>query len=139
MQATARRCCRSISDASAAPCLTANVRRNRMRSIMLFFLAMFVSTALVELCVLRRCFGRRSLAACVGTVSVGSGVFWLVCAVALSAVDVAWKVAAEPAMTGSDMVVTGLLLVIDALLLTTVALIPAGLVAVIYRRLKCQP
>lgn len=110
-----------------------------MRSTILFFLAVFVSTALVELCVLRRCFGRRSLAACVGTVSVGSGVFWLGCAVALGAIDVAWKVAAEPAMTASDMVVNGLLLFLDALLLSMVALVPAGAVAVIYRRLKCHP
>jgi hypothetical protein len=110
-----------------------------MRGTLLFLLAMFVSTAFVEFCVLRRCFGRRSLAVCIGTVSVASGVFWLVCAVALSFINVAWKAATEPAMTGSDIVVGGFLLVLDALLLSVVALIPAGLVAAIYRRLKCQP
>ncbi len=110
-----------------------------MRRTILFFLAMFVSTALVELCVLRRCFGRRSLAACVSTVSVGSGVFWLVCGVAPSAIDVAWRVASEPALTLSDMVVGGVLLILDGLLLSMVAFIPAGLVAVICRRLKFQP
>ena len=110
-----------------------------MRSTLLFLLAMFVSTALVEFCVLRRCFGRRSLAACIGTVSVASGVFWLACAVALSFINVAWKVASEPAMTGSDIVAGGFLLVLDALLLSVVSLIPAGLVAAIYRRLKSEP
>ena len=116
-----------------------SVRRNRMRSTLLFLLAMFVSTALVEFCVLRRWFGRRSLAACIGTVSVASGVFWLACAVALSLINFAWKAATEPAMTGSDIVVGGVLLVLDALLLSMVAVIPAGLVAAIYQRLKCHP
>jgi len=100
---------------------------------------MFASAALVELCVLRRWFSRRSLAVCVGAVSVASGVFWLACAVALSLIGVGGKAATEPAMSGSEMVTAGILLVLDATLLSVLALIPAGLTAVIYRRLKGRP
>lgn len=119
--------------------LSLAVRRDRMRSTALFLLAMFVSTALVEFCVLRRWFGRRSLKVCVGSVSVINGVFWLGCAVALSWINVRWKSATEPSMTGSDILAVSFFLVLDALLLSVVALIPAGLVAVIYRSLRCQP
>jgi hypothetical protein len=110
-----------------------------MRSTALFLLVVFVSTAVVEFWVLRRWFGRRSLPVCVGSVSVVSGVFWLACAVLLTWINVGWKSASEPAMAGSDKVVDGFLLILDALLLSMVALIPAALVAAIYRRLKRQP
>lgn len=110
-----------------------------MRSTLLFLRALFVSTALVEFGVLRRCFGRRSLKSCIVGVAVTSGVFWLGYAVALSWIIFGWKSATEPAMTVSDVLAVGCLLLLDALLLSISALIPAGLVAAIYRRLKCQP
>jgi len=108
-----------------------------MRSTLLFLLAVFASTALVEFGILRRWFGRRSLKVCIGSVAAISGVFWLAFAVALSWINVGWKSATEPATTGSDLLAVGFLLLLDALLLSIVALIPAGLVAAIYRRLKC--
>jgi hypothetical protein len=53
-------------------------------------------------------------------------------------INVGWKSAAEPRMTGSDMMTVGFLLAVDALVLSLIASVPAGLVAVLYRRLKCN-
>lgn len=109
-----------------------------MRSTTLFLLAMFVSTAVVEFLVLRRWFGRRRLMVFVGSVSVLSGVFWLACALLLTWVNIGWKSASEPVMSTSDKVDAGLLLMLDAALLSVIALVPAGFVAAIYRRMKRQ-
>jgi hypothetical protein len=55
-------------------------------------------------------------------------------AVCLSYIRSGWKAAQEPAISGADWVVLGLLCGVDALILTAVALIPAGGIALIYRR-----
>ena len=88
-----------------------------MRSTLLFMLALFVSTALVEFAVLRRCFGRRSLKACIIGVAVTSGVFWLGYWVALSWISFGWKYATELVMTGSDALAVGCVLLLNVLLL----------------------
>lgn len=109
-----------------------------MRTTLLLLLGLFVSTALVEFAVLRRCSGRRGLKACTVGVAVTSGVFWLGCWVALSWIHFGWKFATKP-WTGPDAVAVGCVLLFNVVVLSGVALIPAGLVAAIYCRLKCQP
>ena len=110
----------------------------RMRDTALFLLAVFSSTGLVEFCVLRRWHGRCRLSTCIGVVSAVSGLFWLALGVAMTWINVGWKSAAEPRMTGSDMMAVGFLLAVDALGLSLIASVSAGLVAVLYRRLKCN-
>ncbi|MCP5523806.1 MAG: hypothetical protein H7A46_21505 [Verrucomicrobiales bacterium] len=109
-----------------------------MHSTALLFVAVFASTAFVEFCVLQRWFSRRSLVVCIGGVSAVSGVIWLAVGIALSLISFGWKSGSEPAMTAVDVLAVGFLLVLDALLLSLVAAVPAGLVAVIYRRFKRQ-
>ena len=107
-----------------------------MRDTALFLLGVVTSTGLVEFCVLRRWGRRCRLSSCIGVVSAVSGLFWLALGVAMTWIHVGWKSAAEPRMTGSDMVAVGFLLAVDALVLTLIASVPAGLVAVVYRRFK---
>jgi hypothetical protein len=57
----------------------------------------------------------------------------------LSRISTAWKAASEPALAGSDAVGLAVLILLDVLLCSVAALIPAGLTAIIYRKLKCQP
>ena len=109
-----------------------------MRDTALFLLAVFASTGLLEFCVLRRWFGRRSLLTCIGVVSAVSGLFWLALGVAMTWIHVGWKSAAEPAMTRSDVVGVGFLLALDIVVLILISSVPAGLVAILYRRLKCK-
>jgi len=109
-----------------------------MRDTLLFFLAMFALTALVEFQVLRKWLDRRGVLFCVFSVAVFSGVLWLTSAMALFHIQWDSKVAGELPLSGSDLVGVVVFILIDFLILTVVALIPAGSVALIYRRVRSQ-
>src|SRR6266516_2723653 len=97
-----------------------------MRDTLTFFAAMFALTALVELLALRRWHGRRSVLFCVVSVAVFSGVLWLTSAMTLFHIHWGWKAAGEPPMSGSEWVMVSFFVVLDVLLFSVIALIPAG-------------
>ena len=99
---------------------------------------MFALTALVELIVLRRWHGRRSVLFCIVSVAFFSGVLWLTTGITLFQIRWGWKTASEPLPSGSELLVVGLFIVLDVLLFSFVALIPAGSVAFLYRRFRNQ-
>ena len=107
-------------------------------SALLYLLTMFASIAAVEFCVLRRCFGRRSLAVCVFSVAIPSGIFWTAVTWMLTAIGVSWKAASEPSLTGANYFGLSFFFVVWVLILSIVALIPAGLTAMIYRRFRSE-
>ena len=107
-------------------------------STSLNILTMLVITALVELCVLRVWSRRRGLAFCVTFVAAVSGIFW---AAFLFAYDAAHSpFLPRPANTqppvGSGASWAIVMFLIYALIISVVALIPAGLTAMIYRRFR---
>lgn len=107
-----------------------------MRDTFTFLAAMFALTALVEFVVLRRCVGHRRYAFCVLSVSFVSGVVWMASAMTLFHIRWGWKAAHEPPMSASEWVIVSLFVVLDVVLLSIAALIPAGTVALIHRRLR---
>jgi hypothetical protein len=68
-------------------------------SALLYWLTIFASTAAVEFCVLRRWFGRRSLALCIFAGAIPSGVFWGVVMVISIWIGVSAKAEAPPTLT----------------------------------------
>ena len=107
-------------------------------SALLYLLTMFAATAAVEFCVLRRWFGRRSLAACVFSVAIPSGFVWTAFSWALTAIGLSWKATSEPPLTGTDYFGLSFFFVVWVLILSVAALIPAGLTAMIYRRFRSE-
>jgi hypothetical protein len=106
-------------------------------SALLYLLAIFTSTVAVEFFVLRRWFGRRSLAACIFGGAIPSGVFWGVAMVIYIWISVSAKAAAPP--TFSEIFMDfGFGSILWALIMSVVALIPAGLTAMIYRRFRSE-
>ena len=105
-------------------------------SALLYWLTMFALIAAVEFCVLRRWFGRKSLAACVFYVAIPGGIFWTAFAWALIGIGVSWKAASEPPLTGMDYFGLSFFFVVWVFILSGVALVPAGLTALIYRKFK---
>ena len=105
---------------------------------LLYLVAIFASTAVVEFCVLSRWFGRRSLAVCVFGVAIPSGVFWTMFSWTLAWIGSRAKAATEGPLASSDYFMLGCFFVVWTLIFSGVALIPAGLTAVIYRRSKSQ-
>lgn len=49
-----------------------------------------------------------------------------------------WKAAGEPLMSGAEWMVVSVLIVLDVLLFSVIALIPAAIVAFIYLRFRSQ-
>jgi hypothetical protein len=109
-----------------------------MLGTLLFFLAMFALTALAEFLVLKRCYGRRSVPFCVVSVAVFSGVGWMAIAVSLAHIHWGWKAASEPSLSASEWATPAFLILLDVLLLSALALVPAGSVALIFRRWRGQ-
>ena len=107
-------------------------------SALLYLLTMFAAIAAVEFCVLRRWFGRRSLAVCIFSVAIPSGVFWTAVTWTFTAIGVSWKAASEPPLTGTDYLALSFFFVVWVLILSIVALIPTGLTALIYRRFRSE-
>jgi hypothetical protein len=106
-------------------------------SALLYLLAIFASTAAVEFCVLRRWFGRRSLAVCIFGGAIPSGIFWGVAMVISIWIGVSAKAEAPP--TPSEIVLDfGFGSILWVLIMSVVALIPAGLTAMIYRRFRSE-
>src|ERR1019366_9913520 len=106
-------------------------------SASLNILAMLAITALIELCALRIWSRRRNLAFCVTFVAAVSGVFWA--AFLFAYLDVAHgpflpRPANTPPPVGSGASWAVVMFLIHALIISVVALIPAGLTAMIYRR-----
>ena len=109
-----------------------------MRDTLTFFTAMFALTALTEFGVLWRWYGRKSIRTCIVGVAAFSGVVWMMCCTTLSWLQWGWKASTEPPISGSEWVPIGLLILFDVLLLSAVALIPAGLVALVYCRVRSK-
>jgi hypothetical protein len=110
-------------------------------SASLTILTMLVITALVELCVLRVLRRRRSLAFCITLVAAVSGVFWA--AFLFAYLDAAHgpflpRPANIPPPVGSGASWAIVMFLIHALIISIVALIPAGLTAMIYRRFRSE-
>src|ERR1035437_8410078 len=102
-------------------------------SALLSLLMIFASTAALELLVLRRWFGRRSLAACIFGAAIPSGIFWMV--VIMITIWMGLRAKAEAPPTPSELLIDfGFGSLLWALIMSVVALIPAGLTAIIYRR-----
>ncbi|HEY1719424.1 MAG TPA: hypothetical protein VGH42_14185 [Verrucomicrobiae bacterium] len=106
----------------------------------LYLFIMFLTMAVVEFCVLLRCQRRRSLAACIISGAVFGGIFWTVfswvCSYAAVRADIdAMK---EPTLTFSDYLMYAFFFLMWVLICSAVALVPAGLTAVIYRRFRSQ-
>jgi hypothetical protein len=109
-----------------------------MRDTLTFFAAMFTLTVLLEIFALMRWHGRRSVLFCVISVAVFSGVLWLTSAMTLFHIRWGWKAASESPLSSSDWLMLGFFVLLDVLLFSLVALIPAGSVAFIYRRFRSQ-
>src|SRR5260221_1380265 len=105
---------------------------------LLYLLAVFVSTAAVELCVLRRWYHRRRMGVCIILVAVFSGILWTALSWTLAWIGVSWKAASEPPLTSSDHFLFVVFFVVWTLILSGVAFVPAGLMAIIYRRFRSQ-
>ena len=110
-------------------------------SASLNILTMLVVTALVELCVLRAWSRRRGLAFCVTLVASVSGIVWA--AFLFAYLDAAHgPFLPRPANTqppvGSGASWAIVMFLIHALIISIVALIPAGLTAMIYRRFRSE-
>ena len=110
-------------------------------SASLNILTMLVITVLVELCVLRIWSRRRGLAFCVTFVAAVSGVFWA--AFLFAYLDAAHspflpRPANTPPPVGSGASWAIVMFLIHALIISVVALIPAGLTAMIYRRFRSE-
>jgi uncharacterized membrane protein len=104
-----------------------------MRDTLLFFIAMFGLTALVELFALRRRYGRWSLPDCIISVAVISGIVWMMSWILMTWGD-AIPAEALPLDT-ADRICIGLSVLFGLLAFMVVALIPAGITAFIYRQL----
>ncbi len=109
-----------------------------MRDTLALFAAMFAVTALIEAAVLRRYLGRRTYAFCVCSVSLLSGVIWMATAITLFHIRWGWKAADEAQRSESDWAVIVLFVLLDVLLLSAAALIPAATVALAYRRWRIK-
>ena len=107
-------------------------------SALLYLLTMFVSIAVAEFFVLRRWFGRRSMAVCVFGVAIPGGVFWTVLSWISAWLGSRVKAASEPPLAGTDYFALVFFFVVWILILSGIALVPAGLTAVIYRRFRSQ-
>ena len=107
-----------------------------MRDTLTFFAGMFVLTALAELFVLRRWYQRRGIKFCVLSVAALSGVIWIGCSMASFWIRWGWKISREGRMSGSDWIVAIFSSFVTAVFFGVVALLPAGGVALVYRRLK---
>ena len=110
-------------------------------SASLKILAMLAITALIALCALRIWSRRRNLAFCVTFVAAVSGVFWA--AFLFAYLDVAHgpflpRPANTPPPVGSGASWAVVMFLIHALIISVVALIPAGLTAMIYRRFRSE-
>src|ERR1700690_4031105 len=107
-------------------------------SILLNLLTMLVVTAAVEYCVLRRCHHRHSLKFCILIVAILSGVFWAAFLWTFALIAASGRPAHDPPTIGSGLDWAILFFVIAVLLFSGVALIPAGITAIIYRRFRSQ-
>ena len=107
-------------------------------SALLYLLTMLASTAAVEFCVLRRWYHRRSLAVCVFGAAIPSGIIWTLLSWTFAWIGSRAKAAGEPPLTGSDYFTLAGFFVIWTLILSGVALLPAGLTAFIYRRFRSE-
>ena len=106
-------------------------------SAILFLLTIIASTAALEFCILKRWFGRWNITVCVFIGALLSGTIWTV----LSGVS-AWlgstATAIEVPLSGRDFIMLGFGLVGWMFILSSFAMVPAGLTALIYRRFKRQ-
>jgi hypothetical protein len=105
-----------------------------MQDTLHFFAVMSAITVLVEFAVLRRCLGRRSYSFCILSVSLLSGVVWLASMRTLFGIRWGRNAADALPLSGSEWMVFSLCVVLGVLFFSAVALIPAGGVALIYRR-----
>jgi hypothetical protein len=107
-----------------------------MRDALTFFVPMFVLTALAEWFVLRRWYLRRSLTFCIVAVAAPSGAAWTAYWAGLFWIRWGAKVSSEwpPSSAGLPLLVFSVL--VDMLIFAAIALVPAGGVALIYRRMK---
>jgi hypothetical protein len=101
-------------------------------STLLYWFTLFASTAVLEFCVLRRWFDRRSLGTCILGGAFSSGIFWGVFTMIFIWIGVNAKAEAPPTL--SEVIDFGFCSIFWALIMSVVALIPAGLTAMIYRR-----
>lgn len=93
---------------------------------------MFGLTAVMELFVLRHCYGRWSFPRCIISVVVFSGIVCLIGWMLMDQGDEASKM--EPPF-GYDWMWLGLYVLISLLTFMVIALLPAGMAAIIYRKL----
>ena len=70
--------------------------------------------------------------------AVLSGAAWVALGMVLFQIQWGWKTATEPSMNGEDWIGASVFILLDVLLLSAIALIPAGGVAVIYRKLRSK-
>jgi biotin transporter BioY len=121
------------------PRLTSPFRRGSvylatMRDTLPFFLAMFVLTAFVELFALRRRYGRWGFSGCIISVAAFSGIVWMMNWILMNWAD---KIPEEALpLDTADRMCIGLSVLLGLLAFMVVALIPAGITALIYRKLR---
>jgi hypothetical protein len=105
-----------------------------MGVILMIFVVM-ASMASLELYILRRYLGRRSLAACILTGAAIGGIFWGVILVTI----VFTGARTEASQTISERLLDfGFKLILYVLFMSAVALIASAITAVIYRNLKSE-
>ena len=102
-----------------------------------FLISLLVLVAVpLELHFVRRWYGRRPISHSVVAASFLTGVVWTTFAVLLGWIEWHWKSASEPASSGIEWIGVAVLITLDAFLAGVVAMIPAGVVALIYRRCR---
>jgi hypothetical protein len=106
-------------------------------SALFYWFALFASTAALELFVLRRWYSRRSLGACILGGAFSSGVCWGVFTVIYIWIGVSAKAEAPPTLS-EVFIDFGFGSLLWAVIMSVVALIPAGLTAMIYRRFRSE-
>jgi len=116
-----------------------DLERKATMNALLYLLTILASIAVAEFLVLRRCFGRWSLATCIFGVAISGGVFWTVLSWLLARFGSKVEAVTKGVMNGSDYIAAGFFFVVWVLILSSIALIPAGLTAMIYKRFRNQP
>jgi hypothetical protein len=106
-------------------------------SPLLLLLSIFALTAAVEFFVLRRWFGRRSLVMCVFGVAIPSGIFWAALTWVLVWIQFP-NMDSEGGLTGRDFFMLVGFFIVWGIIFSGISLVPAGLTAIIYRRLRSR-
>lgn len=109
-----------------------------MKETLLLVIVVCLLSVGIEIGIQSRYGGKWRQVKCVLVASFIAGILGIIYVMALSRVEWGWKTASEGPPSASDIVVTTVILFVDAFLISIPAAVPSGLLAYVYGRRRKQ-